>query len=210
MDAALQMNSECNRKFQTSTSRRRSSTWGPDTACLAVSCPTKARRTNCRLRTRFPGHTVSTVSARATNTSGRIGPLQIPAVQQGLILILGYSGFLGNANNTGAPFDLGCLFCVKSTSGSPNAAGVLHFYQLKNTNTYVLDDWKVSSRLTINIGLRWEYDGQLTDKYGHLTQVWLDRMASNAQIAACTHPATHESGVRRRRRSAIRGAQQLS
>jgi len=115
-------------------------------------------------------------------------PLADPGLQQGLILILGYSGFLGNANNNGAPFDLGCLFCVKSTSGSPNAAGVLHFYQLKNTNAYVLDDWKVSSRLTLNIGLRWEYDGQLTDKYGHLTQVWLDRMASNAEIAACTTP----------------------
>ena len=116
-------------------------------------------------------------------------PLSDPGLQQGLILILGYSSFLGNANNApGGLFDLGCLFCVKSTSGAPNTAGVLHFYQVNNTNAYVLDDWKVSSRLTINAGLRWEYDGQLTDKYGHLTQVWLDRMASNATIAACGTP----------------------
>ncbi len=115
-------------------------------------------------------------------------PLSDPGLQQGLILILGYSGFLGNANNFGPPFDLGCLFCVKSTSGAPNTSGVLHFYQLNNQNAYVLDDWKVSSRLTINMGLRWEFDGQLTDKYGHLTQVWLDRMAPNSEIASCTVP----------------------
>jgi Carboxypeptidase regulatory-like domain len=115
-------------------------------------------------------------------------PLEDPGLQQGLVLILGYSAFV-NANNNGPPFDLGCLFCVKSTSGAPNTAGVLHFYQLNNQNTYVLDDWKVSSRLTINMGLRWEYDGQLSDKYGHLTQVWLDRMAGNSLLAACGGPA---------------------
>jgi carboxypeptidase family protein len=115
-------------------------------------------------------------------------PLEDPGLQQGLILILGDSAFTGAASNASGLFDLGCLFCVKSTSGSPNTEGVLHFYQLNNQNAYVLDDWKVSSRLTINMGLRWEYDGQLTDKYGHLTQVWLDRMAPNSEIEACTTP----------------------
>lgn len=117
-------------------------------------------------------------------------PLEDPGLQQGLVLILGDSAFLGNASNASGLFDLGCLFCVKSTSGQPNTEGVLHFYQLNNQNAYVLDDWKVSSRLTINVGLRWEYDGQLTDKYGHLTQVWLDRMASNSDIPTAFDPTT--------------------
>jgi Carboxypeptidase regulatory-like domain len=121
-------------------------------------------------------------------------PLADPGLQQGLILILGYSAFLGNANNSTGLFDLGCLFCVKATSGEPNTSGVLHFYQLHNQNMYVLDDWKVSSRLTLNIGLRWEYDGLLTDKYGHLTQVWLDRMAANSEIPTA-FSATSAAGV---------------
>jgi Carboxypeptidase regulatory-like domain len=125
-------------------------------------------------------------------------PLADPGLQQGLVLILGYSAFQGTANNSpfnpAGLFDLGCLFCVKATSGKPNTAGVLHFYQLHNANTYVLDDWKVSSRLTLNIGLRWEYDGLLTDKYGHLTQVWLNRMAANSEIPTA-FSATSAAGV---------------
>jgi len=121
-------------------------------------------------------------------------PLSDPGLQQGLVLILGYSSFLGTADNTllnpAGPFNLGCLFCVKSTSGAPNTSGVLHFYQLNNQSTYVLDDWKVNSRLTINMGLRWEYFGLMSDKYGHLTQVWLDRMAANSEIPTAFSPTT--------------------
>jgi Carboxypeptidase regulatory-like domain len=114
-------------------------------------------------------------------------PLSDQGLQQGLMIITGYSSFLGTAPNTGG-WNLGCLFCVKSTSGT--GQGVIHFYQLNNQNTYVLDDWKVSSRLTINLGLRWEYDGLLSDKYGHLTQVWLDRMAANSDIPTAFSPTT--------------------
>ncbi len=63
---------------------------------------------------------------------------------------------------------LQCLFCVRS---GPN--GIIHNYLENNHSAFLQDDWKVNSRLTVNIGVRWEYDGTYSDKYGNLTNFWL-------------------------------------
>lgn len=62
---------------------------------------------------------------------------------------------------------LQCLFCVRS---GPN--GIVHNYVEHNHSAFVQDDWKVSRRLTLNLGVRWEYDGMYSDKYGNLTNIW--------------------------------------
>ena len=105
-----------------------------------------------------------------------------PLVDRGLELGLGI--FLSlNDMLAQSPFGGGneflCLFCVK---GIDTEQGITHFYKLPNMNGFVLDDWKVSPRLTMNIGLRWEFDGQLSDSFGRLTQVWTDRMVPYAPV----------------------------
>ncbi|MGA3292899.1 MAG: carboxypeptidase-like regulatory domain-containing protein [Candidatus Acidiferrales bacterium] len=117
-------------------------------------------------------------------------PLQDQGLQQGLLLLLGTGG-LAAGGDAGPFWNVGCLFCVKGVTGEH---GITHFYHLNNQSLYVLDDWKVSSRLTLNIGLRWEYDGLLSDSLGRLTQVWLDRMAPNADVPTA-FSATDPAGV---------------
>ena len=73
----------------------------------------------------------------------------------------------GNTTGVALSSISNCLFCVRSP-----VAGIIHNYHLRNINTFFQDDWKVNNRLTLNLGVRWEYDGALSDKYGNLTNFW--------------------------------------
>ena len=73
---------------------------------------------------------------------------------------------------TSSVFNL-CLFCVRS-----QVNGIVHGYKLRNQFAYFQDDWKVNSKLTVNLGVRWEHFGVLGDKYGNLTNQWASDLAS--------------------------------
>ena len=69
--------------------------------------------------------------------------------------------------------------------------GIVHGYKAKNGNIFAQDDIKVTKRLTMNVGVRWEYNGQLSDKYGNLSNLWVSQLQTvNSPSNLGSSPAT--------------------
>ena len=100
-----------------------------------------------------------------------------PGLERGWLFFPSFSNFLA-ANTPGNI--LQCIVCV---SGSPfTSGGIIHGYRATNLEGFVQDDWTVSPKLTVNAGIRWEYNGIFTDKYGNLTNTWPSLLAPNSQV----------------------------
>ena len=70
---------------------------------------------------------------------------------------------------------LSCALCVKAIP-----QGLLHWYRLPAINAFVQDDWKVRPRLTLNLGVRWEVNGEVSDAGGNATNIWPSLLATVA------------------------------
>src|ERR1700722_13305339 len=103
--------------------------------------------------------------------------LDFAGLERGWLFFGSFTNLLA-ANNPGNIYQ--CLFCV--ASGPPASGGIIHAYRETNMNAFVQDDWKVSAKLTLNMGVRWEYDGTFGEKYANLTNTWLSQLAPNSQV----------------------------
>jgi hypothetical protein len=71
-----------------------------------------------------------------------------------------------NPNAAGAASGFGTASFLLGTPSSGSVGfGAPVTETVKNFAFYAMDDWKVTPTLTLNLGLRWEYEGGITDRF---------------------------------------------
>jgi hypothetical protein len=82
------------------------------------------------------------------------------------------SSFTKDPNNTAATgYAFADFLLGYPTSGQTESGDDGAYWFRNNFRWFVGDDWRVNSNLTVNLGIRWEYDGPPAEKYNRLTNL---------------------------------------
>jgi len=108
----------------------------------------------------------------------------IPASGRGELLILSTADFLTSSAGPPGTNPLDPTY-DDGTPAAPNGVlagfglkgSLTHYNRINAFSSYIQDDIKVSRKLTVNVGLRWEYDGFPDDAKGQFSNVWTTQLA---------------------------------
>ena len=97
---------------------------------------------------------------------------------------------VNNTNNT-ATVAFPTLTALLTGNMTPSSTNVFYgqtnrYYRVNQVGAFVQDNIRVSTNLTLNLGVRYDYDGPLTEKYGRLTNFHPDAYQYNSATDTIT------------------------
>lgn len=108
----------------------------------------------------------------------------IPASERGELLMYSTADFLTSSSGpavdgTPATTPAACAgLCGGGiTLGFGLKGSLVHYNRVNQFDWYAQDDIKLSPKLTVNVGLRWEYSGFPDDKSGQFANTWASQLA---------------------------------
>jgi hypothetical protein len=93
---------------------------------------------------------------------------------KGKVTIQSFADFLlgESATQNGSPLGRSNIQTLQASVGNGPIGVLTYHYRTNSGAAFVEDDFKVNARLTLNLGLRWEYIGAPFDTAGTIGSVW--------------------------------------